>query len=200
MWRGNRNVFTTFLYSLLLVVNNICSPKSSSVCKRLTCEESFINYICLFSSSPKWMMGESFPLWRKPPHNLETSQDGLEKRGFKTWCKLLIAFKNRNVRLDFERKHLRKASQVLESDLLDGGNRDKLVSEDKSLEKERNSRWSKAAHHVSNMVETGSWHGYVQLPTEAYCCLLMMWLLMGASGWIMRCIGLYLLLTFSQNM
>lgn len=63
----------------------------------------------------------------------------------------------------------------------------------KSLEKEMNSWWSKAAHPGPNMAEAVLWD--VWLPMERpHCCLLVMWLQTHGSGWILRRIELCSLL------
>ena len=88
-------------------------------------------------------------------------------------------------------KTSKKASKVLESDSLDGWNQDKLVSE----------RWKRKEQLRIQSSTSCVQHGGGRVMAAngtANSCLLIMWLLTEVSGWILRCIGLNSLLTFSQ--
>ncbi len=126
-----------------------------------------------------------------------------EYRGFTTRCKPLVSLKNRKARLEFAKRHLKKAFTVLEQHPMDRWDQDQLVPEwweEKRMEKERKLLMILSIPpHQWSMVVVVSWRGHVWLPVELVLLyLLMMWLLTKAAGWILKCFGQYYLLIFSQ--
>ena len=64
----------------------------------------------------------------------------------------------------------------------------------------RNDSWSRATMSLVRHGGAVLWPGHVGLPMDlGHWCLLMMWLMVEAAGWILKWTGLNYLIRFSQN-
>ena len=154
-----------------------------------------------------------WPRWRLPAFNLETwrqVQNLLEKVGgssikvkkglheciyrqFTTRCKPQRTFKNRKETLNFVRKHLKKHPKFWNQFLWTDETKINLYQNDgKRKEQLRIQSSTSCVQHGGGRVMAAN--------GTANSCLLIMWLLTEASGWILGRIGLYPLLTSRQTL
>lgn len=135
----------------------------------------------------KWMIAELSPFQEKLLHIISPSQEHAQgsrhitvkvdciyeckHRGLTRRCKPLVTLSNRKAWLDFTRKHLKDSLQFW-----------------KKEEKTRLTCTSCATttHHLSDIEEAMLWR--LWQPVEpGHQCLLIMWLLIEAAEWLLKC-------------
>lgn len=90
-------------------------------------------------------------------NNFTTSNTVKKHRGFATKCKPLVTLKKSKARLDFNRKHLNAAAQFWKNSSI------RLMWGEKHGAHDHHT----LQYHLSNMVDTVLWHGYVWLPVTS---------------------------------